>query len=1059
MKRTANPFHLRNFLARPGLSITVLFLLALMLRTAGLSNDLHHGRIYHPDTPKQIRATERFLVGEYYTIIGGRDYEGYPYFNSHLAEYFVRGYLATRAFVRAHLGLPHTDGTPSHIALFWIIRLMNATLSALAVVLVYVIGARFFSRGVGLLGSLFLALSPADITAAHYAAGDVTAAFFALCSVGCALRIADKGRYRNYILAAFFAAAAFSTKYHGGMAILVAGLAHLSVYRSPRAWFSAPSLRRAAVLFVCLLIGIFLTSPALLVYPESAYKDIVAFIEYTSSFGMTAEMAQAPLHRRFFMGMSLNMPVLLDILGAVIAGTALIAVLIHGKRWPTWLIATVPLVYILAGLSTKPLTHPVYHTMATPYIMLLAGLTLDRLFRLNHGRLLSRTAATALTIWATIYLASYAYRETFFFRHNDTRYLASVWVEDHVPSPFHVQTWPYTFSPSARHAPEENADGRVYVFSERVPVRPPDGAVGLGTLSLEREKLSVFRNWPQHLFLLAPHHVRDGFSAPGLQPVPSPFRRTMLHTAMPSYLRSETMWTLNAGERFGGSLAAKHPIPEAAWIVRAGRDPSVIRLSFGKRTERLRLEAHETRFVPIHDPRPVRMARAPYTFYPWQVRAEFGAATVRLAITDRDRAWSHFNLGHFDEAWSAFDKIAQADRSPGDDIARNISGILAGALTHSPVAELSEMVSDTFRAYGLSDEFLRALPAHAMDATAFRMHKTADENADKHVHYLESAFICLEPGHYLAELQTDNDATRFRVEVRDALGQSLQTTDKTEHDHDVIRVPFVIAHQQAAIQLRMYGEADNVRLLNKATIRPDPMATVREYSRLMDAFSERSFPAEDFSGLSYLPLLRWAHGREAEGKFTEAAQAYAAAVRAEPGRLRALQHLNRIVSEWSDIPDEIKNLLGPYHATAPLREVHPTSVTLRNDMRLNGYALSTRRVRAGESFGIRLFWETPSLGRPTARHAAWIHGIPAGQRAAVFHGDRRLMDFLRMRDDLDLLVPPFVDIAIPKDIAPGTYDIKVGVWIPAHRRNIRVREADVPHDRRGACIAVIEIVE
>ncbi len=37
------------------------FVLALALRLFGLSHDLHNEVVYHPDTPKQMRAIQQFL--------------------------------------------------------------------------------------------------------------------------------------------------------------------------------------------------------------------------------------------------------------------------------------------------------------------------------------------------------------------------------------------------------------------------------------------------------------------------------------------------------------------------------------------------------------------------------------------------------------------------------------------------------------------------------------------------------------------------------------------------------------------------------------------------------------------------------------------------------------------------------------------------------------------------------------------------------------------------------------------------------------------------------------
>ena len=91
--------------ARAGL--LALVVLGALLRFGGMSHDLHEGQVYHPDTPKQISAVQRFYAGHYFIHVGRRTFDGYPLFHAHLVEFIVRAVEPVRRGVFNLVGVPY----------------------------------------------------------------------------------------------------------------------------------------------------------------------------------------------------------------------------------------------------------------------------------------------------------------------------------------------------------------------------------------------------------------------------------------------------------------------------------------------------------------------------------------------------------------------------------------------------------------------------------------------------------------------------------------------------------------------------------------------------------------------------------------------------------------------------------------------------------------------------------------------------------------------------------------------------------------------------------------
>lgn len=1043
-----------------------LFFCSLFLRTDGLSHDLHHGRVYHPDTPKQIRAVERFLDDQYYVVMGGRDYDGYPLFNSHLVEFIVRAYQGPARWIHRHLGASGGIENPSYLALFWITRVLNAVLSAAAVLLVFLLGWRFVSPAAGLAAGLLLALSPADIVACHYANGDSAAAFFALAGIGAALTITRRPVWWAYVLAGLFAAAAFSSKYHGGMALAGAVIAHIGFFGRQRRLLTRESVSRALLLCFAFIGGVFLTSPALLVFPKSAWHDIVAFFKYTASFGMSEDMRNMSTLRRFQTGMLLNMPVLVDVVGTLPALGAVLALWIGRRKTVIWVLASVPLLYILLGLATKPLAHPVYHTMATPGIMLLAGYTWDRLLCGRRALALRRLAAVVLLLFAVAYLARYTQRELFFFRHNDSRHLIACWASDNIPASFDLHAARYTLSADAWRSGRVEAaggapTGSAYIYSGRPDTRIPEGALPVYTLEPEDDKLTPFRNAPQHVVFADAPSIRRIGPRPGFQPIPSPHDINLIDADAPWWIRHAGSFRLDEGASKSGALMTRRRPARAGILLRGGPEPSLVRLAFGGHDQTARLEAGESAVIVFEHPRPLHLKRVQRFFFDWRAAVRFGSARITVLTEPRDLAWACFNIGDYAGAIAWTGRCPSDELSPGDRILHGISALALGRQPDTNAWIQPKLPIDLAADYGLSSAYLDALPAFSWHPGRWSMVTGTPRSVEADTtHAVLSPPLALEPGVYTLTVEADRLPEGCAMVLTDAMDRPLEIAGLDAAAKGTLGSSFSVGPDDGFVRIRIQWDegrpSPSVRLIR---LQPDVEGTLQAYAALLAFMRDPARTPCPTHRMTYRPLLHFGEALEAQGDIEGARAVFQAAVRAAPDRRFALERLSACSGRTGNLPDDIAAYGAACARDVNARVLRPVHARFRTGLDLIGYQLSDSTVRVGQSFGLLTHWRPDTL-RPELRYqAVWLHAIQDGGERAVFYGDTGLTNLLRLaRSGEDARSPAFMRIRVPPDTPPGTYALKAGVYIPAQRKRIKVAETDLKHDKRGVWLTRIEVV-
>lgn len=832
--------------------LLLILLLGALLRFGGQGYGLALQESYHPDTPKQIRAVDSFLRGDRYMHIGARDYDGYPLFTSYLTSRLIAATWPVARRAAMWIGTEELPARPSFWGAAWTMAFVNATLATLAILLAWRIGCTAIGAKAGLAAALFLALSPGDIAACHYASGDTGAAFFALLALFFALRMHRTGSMADYAAAAFFAAWAFASKYHGLVAAAPVGLAHLVRPEHLRRWHRPASLRGIGVLAVAYLAGLLIAIPGLREAPVAMVRDILNFMHYASNFGMPEELIGAGFVAKLKFSLARNLPILAGLLGLPVV-LALLAALTRAHRDPrVWLLVAGPAVYFLVGVSLRPMAHPVYHTVLTAPAFLLAATGIAGLARTGT---LTRGLAAVLAAAAALFLAHAGWRETFFFRHSDTRHLAREWCEENLPSSYAYAPRIYTFESSSFTGTMEKADGHFFLTSSPRNLFVPDQFKALVTFSMERDSLPFFRNFDLGLQLHDHSSIGPSPLTPLFQRTPSRMQTEVIPAYAPEFVRSPRIFELGKFGAFERLVVARAPITDALIIGRSDHAEARVAGHFGSRTFRMDIPPGGVAVQSLANPRRCLPYASSHWFYDLDLHDTRGRSRIEIAWTARDKGIALFHAGRPGEALPFLQEAALAQRHPTMAalalVAASDAKFQLGAQTEAALRSLAGNVSrfdtenPTYGDWRMASRVFDQLPFIAHKAGAL-----TSESFTQKVRWLEQGArveefhsdptakeckaamhgIWLEQGSYRLHFAMHPDGAiasgheMAHVVVGDYRGVVLETSVNWAAG---VNLDFAIDRSMDDGYVRITFKPGTDVILDSLTIRPDAIATLR----------------------------------------------------------------------------------------------------------------------------------------------------------------------------------------------------------------------------------------
>jgi 4-amino-4-deoxy-L-arabinose transferase-like glycosyltransferase len=428
-----------------GLALAAILAYALYLRLHGITWGLPYNYL-NPD--------EATIVREAFHIAQGRinpSWFFYPSLMFYLVAAVYRGIglfwhpVFAAAFVSKESFV--VDATPYYLSA----RLVVVACGVVSVYLVYWVGREAFSRPIGLLAALFLAVAPLHVTYSHYAVTDVPATTIALLSLVLLVRAAKGGSRRALAWGAFVAGAATSTKYNLGMLVIPATLAGIYVLRQGSAGAagepdaSAPALgARGATLglarrvYLPMALGFVAFTPFSVLDAPHFLRDFLAQNRIVARGWLGFEHTG----NGYWYNLHVNLPAAM--------GVVLFALSLAGLAWAVYrhrradvMFVSLVLVYYLYVSSWAALQER-YLLPIVPILVLLASRLAVDLVRVGFSRRPLLVPVVAAVLVAGLFLplsASVAYDQSL---HGvDVRSIAKSWVEEHIPRGTTIATEPY----------------------------------------------------------------------------------------------------------------------------------------------------------------------------------------------------------------------------------------------------------------------------------------------------------------------------------------------------------------------------------------------------------------------------------------------------------------------------------------------------------------------------------------------------------------------------------------------------------------------------------------
>jgi len=789
--------------------VTALFLImvfAFGLRSAGISHGVDQGYIYHPDTPKQIAAVQEYLDGEYYTVKGNLNYDGYPFFNSRLMELRIR----LRGFFGGNM-------EPDKIKLFRQMRMQNVWLSTLAVLLTYLIVIGISkSQAAALLSAFLLAISPVDVVTCHYAMGDTAAAFFATATVLAAVWIYKYGNFWSYVVGGITLACAFASKYHGAAAGIAIAVAHVMRYPHPRQFFGGKSLLRILTATVAAIIMLPIAIPSLFSEPVKTFQNIAAFLDYTSTFKMSEELMQQSLPQRWLFGVTHNYPHFAYMLtGGMIAMVLLGTAFLVRKTRAILIVASLPAIYMFVGLPFKPLSHIEYHTLVSPCLFAIAAMILVKIPSVVPQRY--RNTGVMLTTAVVTVVAGILFSRTvvndFYFSQPDTRLLATEWVYHNLPPSFQVAAGHYSYlgmPPTVK----TNKMGAVMLSSSFRPHQAPQSYALRFEFNLHDTRLELFRNPEISLYIHRSPWIKAGWRHPTFQTVPYGENSGIVSTESPVFNRDPLRHVVSPAEPLDLLVLSENSITNAVLILQTADKDAKIKGRVGSQRIAIAVSKNEAVVIPLGALKRRHPMLLGANLYVWKLSAKGAPVMATLAITPAEQAVALTQAGLWQEAVVAFESSEVLWQKHPALYALKQRAETECKRGHDGVTPM-QGVTNIFETFGVYPDLFETAPAITVDSEQWRIGESprSDERG-----YKRTVPIFVTPGVYTIRGGT-GDVSVYQAGTEISLGINP------------IKVPFGMA----AIELR---KPKGGKTLATIAIQPNPALTINYYQRYCQKFYE-----------------------------------------------------------------------------------------------------------------------------------------------------------------------------------------------------------------------------
>lgn len=442
--------------------ILIVLAAAAALRIWGLDWGLptkQHFFSYHPDETVILEAAARV------SVLGGELDPGFYNYGS-MFIYLVNIVMTVAVFMgKIDLSGDLFSSIGEFAKIYTAGRIIAVVLGVLTVYAVYALGRRMYSKPVGLMAALFMAVAPLHVMHSKFMAVDVPATFFLVLSLIYANRIPKDTRIRNYILAGLLAGFAAATKYNAGLVLISLIAVHLASAKG-RLVVHAVSPRLLAGMLSA-GVGFLIGCPGVLLNTQAFVRDFrFEMLHVNTGHGLLfAKTGSGFLYHLTHsllpgLGPALLALALFGVLYALLQSRPLngLARLFLPWRAQTpmpetaardWMLVVFLAAYY-ALIGTAEVRFARYVMPILPVITLLAARVVVELEQWLARR--SRIPAAGVTVIVLLvigYTAAYSAALDTMFAFRDTRDQAAAWIETNVPegSSIGLPTTPWFYTP------------------------------------------------------------------------------------------------------------------------------------------------------------------------------------------------------------------------------------------------------------------------------------------------------------------------------------------------------------------------------------------------------------------------------------------------------------------------------------------------------------------------------------------------------------------------------------------------------------------------------------
>jgi hypothetical protein len=307
--------------------------------------------------------------------------------------------------------------------------------------------------------------------------------------------------------------------------------------------------------------------------------------------------------------------------------------------------------------------------------------------------------------------------------------------------------------------------------------------------------------------------------------------------------------------------------------------------------------------------------------------------------------------------------------------------------------------------------------------------------------------------------------TRIEVTLRDAAGRlvgrpEFMTLDPARFG-TVEMLECSLQKPARPVSVRAVLEMTNSLnlVIHRAELRPDWLAGVMALNRALGSLVYNEPVRGAAVPSNYDVLMAMADSLAATDRPGRSRPFYLAATQACPNRMDPVEGLIRSSQPIrSDLPEEVVSRVSEYAAAAASSREQPVEVVFNGGIRLTGFSMTSKQVRPGETLGVRLRWDVAEADSRRCRAAVWVHVLDADGRIA-FQGDHALQADLAIPSGVRTLgMSEYWPMPVPASIKPGTYKVRVGLWVPYQRLRLTAESDTVPIVKRGAELATVEVL-